>query len=169
MKSQCLELAYQEALQNTELIVKDEASRRLRLQILLLENEADELHLQLATGDDRIDGLEEENEDLRAQLDQAQEDIKKVETDLRLQTRELNNIKVLRIPRVYPIVILIHGCTDGAGIYEWIDDGLDKGSDRKTGTQPRVIYTQTRVGAFTFSSGTSAIDPSREVGTSAAS
>ncbi|KAK6600613.1 hypothetical protein H4I95_07595 [Botrytis cinerea] len=71
MKSQCLELAYQEALQNTELIVKDEASRRLRLQILLLENEADELHLQLATGDERIDGLEEENEDLRARLDQA--------------------------------------------------------------------------------------------------
>ncbi|TGO52596.1 hypothetical protein BCON_0138g00130 [Botryotinia convoluta] len=93
MKSQCLELAYQEALQNTELIVKDEASRRLRLQILLLENEADELHLQLATGDDRIDGLVEENEDLRARLDQAQEDVKKVENDLRLQTRELNNIK----------------------------------------------------------------------------
>lgn len=141
MKSQCLELAYQEALQNTELIVKDEASRRLRLQVLLLENEADELHLQLATGDERIDGLEEENEDLRARLDQAQEDVKRVETDLRLQTRELNNIKVLKIPWVYLNVMLIHGCIGGAPIYERSNDGLNKGSYRKTGTQPRVGYT----------------------------
>lgn len=95
MKSRCLELAYQEALKNTELIVKDEASRRLRLQILLLENDNDEMHAQLAAGEDRIDTVEEDNEDLRARLEQAQEDGKKVEAEMRVQTRELNNIKVV--------------------------------------------------------------------------
>ncbi|RAL59355.1 hypothetical protein DID88_006845 [Monilinia fructigena] len=93
MKSQCLELAYQEALQNTELIVKDEASRRLRLQILLLENENDDMHAQLAAGEDRMDGLEEGNEDLQARLDQAEEDAKKMEAEMRVQTRELKNVK----------------------------------------------------------------------------
>lgn len=77
--------------------MKDEASRRLRLQILLLENENDDMHAQLAAGEDRIDGLEEDNEDLQARLDQAEEDAKKLEAEMRVQTRELNNVKVLPI------------------------------------------------------------------------
>jgi chromosome segregation ATPase len=94
MKSHCLEMAYQESLQNAELIVKDETSRRLRLRIILLENENDEMHLQLASGEDRIDGLEEENEDLRAQLDHAREDVNRLESELRVQGRDLKNVKV---------------------------------------------------------------------------
>lgn len=89
-----MELAYQEALLKSDLIVKDEGARRLRLRILLLEGENDDLHEQLALADDRIDMLEQEGDELRGQFEQAQEDARHHESELRVQTRELNNLKV---------------------------------------------------------------------------
>lgn len=96
-KSQVLEMAYQETLRSTDMIVKDESARRLRLRILLLENENDELHEQLALADDRIDGLEHEGDELRSNLEVTQEDSDRHETELRNQTRELKNLKVWQI------------------------------------------------------------------------
>lgn len=87
-------MAYQEALRNTDSIVKDEAARRLRLRILMLENENDDLHEQLALGDDRIDVLEQEGDELREQLERAQDETQRHEADARVQTRELNNLRV---------------------------------------------------------------------------
>jgi chromosome segregation ATPase len=87
-------MAYQETLRNTDIIIKDEGARRLRLRILMLENENDDLHEQLALGDDRIDALEQEREELRGQLQQALEDVSRQETEIRTQTRELQNLKV---------------------------------------------------------------------------
>ncbi|PVH80725.1 hypothetical protein DL98DRAFT_654425 [Cadophora sp. DSE1049] len=92
-KTQCLELAYQENLRNTEMIIKDEGARRLRLRILMLENENDELHEQLAVGDDRNDLLEQTAGDLRDQLSDTQENVRRQEAELRVQSRELNNMK----------------------------------------------------------------------------
>jgi hypothetical protein len=66
----------------------------LRLRILLLEGENDELHEQLALADDRIDVLEQESEELQGQYEQIQEDAHHHESELRVQTRELNNLKV---------------------------------------------------------------------------
>lgn len=93
-KAQVLEMAYQETLRKADIIIKDEGARRLRLRILLLENENDDLHEQLALGDDRVDGLEQESEDLRGKLSQAQEDLHQQEAELRTHTRELQNLKV---------------------------------------------------------------------------
>ncbi|KAH7350905.1 hypothetical protein BKA65DRAFT_525207 [Rhexocercosporidium sp. MPI-PUGE-AT-0058] len=92
-KTQSLELAYQQNLRNTEMIMKDEGARRLRLRILLLENENDELHEQLAVGDDRNDLLEQTTAELREQLSDTQEDFRRQEAELRVQGRELNNLK----------------------------------------------------------------------------
>lgn len=89
-----MELAYQETLRNTDLIIKDEGARRLRLRILMLETENDELHEQLSAGDDRIDVLEQDSEDLSSQLVNAQEQISQQEAQIRTQTRELSNLKV---------------------------------------------------------------------------
>lgn len=89
-----LEVAYRESLRNNDLIVKDESARRLRLRILMLENENDDLHEQLALGDDRIDILEQECSELREELARAQEDASRQEAELRTQSRELLNIKV---------------------------------------------------------------------------
>ena len=93
-KSHALELAYQESLLKSDLIIRDEASRRLRLRILLLEGENDDLHEQLSLADDRIDILEQEGEELQEQSEEAQEDARKQESELRARIRELNNLKV---------------------------------------------------------------------------
>jgi hypothetical protein len=87
-------MAYQETLRNADIIIKDEGARRLRLRILMLENENDELHEQLALGDDRIDALEQEGKQLRGQLGHAQEGLCQQEAELRIQTREFQNLKV---------------------------------------------------------------------------
>jgi uncharacterized coiled-coil DUF342 family protein len=87
-------MAYQETLRNADMIINDEGARRLRLRILMLENENDELHEQLALGDDRIDALEQEGDELRSQLGHAQEDHCQQEAEIRTQTRELQNLKV---------------------------------------------------------------------------
>lgn len=87
-------MAYAESLRKSEFIAKDEGARRLRLQVLLLEAENDDLHEQLAIEDDRIDELERETEDLQRQLDNREAQSRRDENEMRLQTRELNNMKV---------------------------------------------------------------------------
>jgi hypothetical protein len=87
-------MAYQETLRKADLIIKDEGARRLRLRILLLENENDDLHEQLALADDRIDRLEQDREEVRTQQVHAEEDACHYENVLRAQTRELSNLKV---------------------------------------------------------------------------
>lgn len=87
-------MAFQENLRNTALIIKDESARLLRLRILLLENENDDLHEQLALADDRIDELEQEGDDVRAQLEQAREDSNRCTAELRSQSREMEALKV---------------------------------------------------------------------------
>jgi hypothetical protein len=84
-------MAYQETLRDADMIIKDEGARRLRLRIIMLENENDDLHEQLALGDDRIDVLEQESEELRGQLGHAQE------AELRTQAREFQNLKASSI------------------------------------------------------------------------
>jgi septal ring factor EnvC (AmiA/AmiB activator) len=93
-KSEALELAYEQSLLKTELVVKDEGARRLRLRILLLEGENDDLHEQLALADDRIDVLEQEGGELRGQIEQIEEDARHQEAELRANTRELTILKV---------------------------------------------------------------------------
>ena len=89
-------MAFQEALRNTDFIVRDEDSRRLRLRIVMLENENVDLYEQVASRDDRVDLLEQECEVMRSQLDQAQEVISRRENEERAQAREFNNLKVRR-------------------------------------------------------------------------
>jgi predicted nucleic acid-binding Zn-ribbon protein len=81
-------------LRKTDLIIKDENARRLRLKILLLENENADLRGQLVSADDRIDGLEQEGDDVRAELDNTREDLQRQEAESRSQARELNILKV---------------------------------------------------------------------------
>ena len=81
-------------MHKTEFIIKDEDARRLRLRILLLENENEDLHEQLAVADDRIDGLEQEGDEVRAELDNTRDDLQRQEQESRIQARELNIMKV---------------------------------------------------------------------------
>ncbi|KAI9740946.1 MAG: hypothetical protein M1818_004552 [Claussenomyces sp. TS43310] len=92
-KSHHLELAYQETLRDFERVVQDESARRLRLQILFLEDSNDELQEQVTSEDDQIGLLEEERTSLQSDLKQAQIGLRRYEVDLQTQTRELNNLR----------------------------------------------------------------------------
>lgn len=81
-------------MRKVEVIIQDETERRLRVQILLLEHDNDDLQEQLAHGDDRIDELEQEGEDLKSQLEEARESVSYLETEMRTQVRELGNLRV---------------------------------------------------------------------------
>jgi c-di-GMP-related signal transduction protein len=89
-----LELAYQESIQKSDLVLKDEDARRLRLRILLLEDENDQLHEQLAFEDDRVVALEQDRAGLQKLLEEAKADLRRRDGEVRTQARELNNMRV---------------------------------------------------------------------------
>ncbi|ROV95723.1 hypothetical protein VMCG_07609 [Cytospora schulzeri] len=64
-----LDLKYRGAMHQTDLVLKDEEARRLKLRLLVIRDEADTLRDQLADKDNRIRQLSKQYDDLRAQLD----------------------------------------------------------------------------------------------------
>lgn len=89
-----LELAYEKSLRQTSILYGVESARQLRVRILSLEDENDDLHEQLALGDDRVDVLEESVQDVQDQLEVAGESLQRVQSDLRVKTREVETLKV---------------------------------------------------------------------------
>ena len=90
-----LEMAYIQACGRVEMICESEQTRHLRLEILLLENENNELYDQLVQADQRIDGMEKyavyERQEREAAIGQADF----VEKDLRIRNREVATLKVI--------------------------------------------------------------------------
>ncbi|KAL8828234.1 MAG: hypothetical protein Q9191_002704 [Dirinaria sp. TL-2023a] len=89
-----LELAYVKSLRQTDAVYDEERVRQLRMQILILEDEKDSLHEQLAQDDDRIDELEQNSEEYREQLDTARTSLETAQSELRLKTREIETLRV---------------------------------------------------------------------------
>lgn len=92
---QSLELAYEKSMRQTDIVYEIESARQLRVRIVLLEDDNDDLHEQLALGDDRIDVLEKCVQDLQDQLEIAGESLLRVQSDLRVKTREVETLKVI--------------------------------------------------------------------------
>ena len=89
-----LELAYEKRLRQTEALCDEERARQLHVQILLLEDDNNSLHEQLATDDDRQDELQKVAEELQSQLDSAHDSLESTQSDLRLKLREIETLKV---------------------------------------------------------------------------
>ena len=119
-------------MRKADFIIKDEGSRRLRLRILLLESENDDLHEQLALADDRIDILEQDCEKVRAEQEHAEADACRYENELRVQTRELSNLKVRRLCSLQMAKTDL--CLGRADFHEWRYYGLYKVAYRKAFT-----------------------------------
>ncbi|KAH0562266.1 hypothetical protein GP486_003039 [Trichoglossum hirsutum] len=92
-RSKELELIYIQCARKNDLIFQEEEARQLRLRILLLEDENDDLHDQLAQGDDRIDLLEKEKEELQERVTEALRDIKLARAEVRAKGKELDTVK----------------------------------------------------------------------------
>ena len=154
-------MTYIAALQDTELLVKDEGTRRLRLRILMLENENDELHEQLALGDDRNDTLVQEVDGLRSQLGTAKEELSKQEEDIRSKARELNKLKVRHpLQPLEPVLTIIGGIK----VDDWYHLGLCEITYGKALTGQGTGKSQTGARTPKISSITSTDHPRRETG-----
>ena len=89
-----LELAYEKSLRQTNVVYDEERVRQLRMQILILEDENDSLHEQLAQGDVRADELERISQECQEELDTARSSLETVQSELRLKAREIETLRV---------------------------------------------------------------------------
>ena len=80
-----------------DILCKEEVTRQSRLRNLLLENENDDLHQQLAQDDNRIDSLESGTQALMSRVENLQADLLAASAELRIRNRELDNLKVSRV------------------------------------------------------------------------
>jgi predicted RNase H-like nuclease (RuvC/YqgF family) len=86
-----LDMHHQRAVHKIEIVSKDEESRRLKLQLLLIKDEKTLLDDQLAQKDCRIRSLSEQCDKLRTELAGSEQDGR---SQLRAQTREIAALKV---------------------------------------------------------------------------
>lgn len=89
-----LDIKYRESTHKTEILVKDEETRRMRLRSMVLSDEAASLKGAVAQRESRIKSLAEQTSDARAQLDSLQEKCRRQEKMMQNQAREIANLKV---------------------------------------------------------------------------
>lgn len=93
IKSSQLELAYERALRHAERIYEEERVRALRVQLLLLDNDNDELQEFAQQNDDEKHLLEESHEELRAQFSDLEAELQQTQMDLKARNRDLDHLK----------------------------------------------------------------------------
>ncbi|MCJ1273402.1 hypothetical protein MMC21_001193 [Puttea exsequens] len=93
LDSQILELSYEKASRQVDIVTEAEKIRQLQVQILLLEDDNDELRSQLAQDDEHIDDMEEDNRALQESLQICQSNFKSVQGELRMKNREVETLK----------------------------------------------------------------------------
>ena len=64
---------------------------------MLLEDDNDDLHAQLVQDDDRIDNLQSNNEELQEALETCESKLESTQGDLRIKSREIETLKVRRM------------------------------------------------------------------------
>ena len=89
-----LDKEYQKAIHECDLVVKTEEARRLKVRSMVLRDETSGVKDQLAQRDLRVKELVEQIEDVRSQLDNAQEKSRRQDNLMQSQTREITNLKV---------------------------------------------------------------------------
>lgn len=89
-----LELDLERSHRIVEGVARDEDIRKLRCQILLLEDENDELHDQLAEEESRADRLEGTLDDSLEQLRVKEAEVLRLQNELRVKARASDTMKV---------------------------------------------------------------------------
>jgi len=94
LQSHTHELSYERSVFQSKLVCVEEIARRLRVQILLAQDEEDDLHSQLLHSDGRIEELELWLEDTQHSVRVFEEEVEQLRNDLRLKNREVDTLKV---------------------------------------------------------------------------
>lgn len=87
------QLAYEESLRKADIIIQEESTRRLKIQLLLLQDDNNDLNEQLAEDEERIEDLEGERDTLRQELEHIEANLQQHENDSKVQARELSSLK----------------------------------------------------------------------------
>jgi myosin heavy subunit len=93
VRTKNLEQAYDRALREAERICEEERVRVLRVQLLLLEDENDELQERLERNEIDASAAEDQNEDLRQHLAEVDAELQHVQTELKARTRDAEKYK----------------------------------------------------------------------------
>ncbi|KAK5056846.1 hypothetical protein LTR84_012378 [Exophiala bonariae] len=93
MKTAHLELAYERALRQAERIYEEERVRAIRVSLLLLEDENEELQEQALQYEDQHNFMEETNEELRDQVAIVETDLEQTQMDLKARLRDLDHLR----------------------------------------------------------------------------
>lgn len=86
-------------MHQTDLVVKDEEARRLKLRVIVLRDEAAALRDQLSDKDSKLYRLSQQHDDIRVQLDHLSQTCANQETQLRSQARQQSELKVQLLSR----------------------------------------------------------------------
>ena len=117
-------MKYQHVSHQSDLLVMEEESRRLKLRSMLLRDENSLLKDEIVQLNNHIKSLNDHTDDLRAQLDSVQQKCGRQEKMMQSQAREIANLKVWRpvdgiLPKSRMLMKLvggnrgIHQCLDG--------------------------------------------------------
>ncbi|KAL9005073.1 MAG: hypothetical protein Q9188_002146 [Gyalolechia gomerana] len=88
-----LELVHENCLRQYELVQDDERTRRLRVQLLVLECENDDLHAQIAQDDDFVQKVESDQAALREQAKEIEACLETAQGEIRIKAREIEILK----------------------------------------------------------------------------
>ncbi|KAL8930881.1 MAG: hypothetical protein Q9208_000422 [Pyrenodesmia sp. 3 TL-2023] len=88
-----LELAYEKSLHEHDITHESEEYRRLRVQLLLLELDKDDLHAQIAEDDDYFRRAEVDQDALKERINQMEARLEKAQGELRMKAREIETLK----------------------------------------------------------------------------
>jgi len=89
-----VDMKYRQTSHKTELLIKDEETRRMKLRSMVLADETVSLKEQMSSRSARIKALMEQADDARAQLQSSQEKCRRQEKLMQTQSREIANLKV---------------------------------------------------------------------------
>lgn len=89
-----LDLKYHGIRHQTDLVVKDEEARRLKLRIVVLKDEVATLRDDLADKDHKIHTLSQQQDGIRAELERVNQTCATQESQLRLQARQYSELQV---------------------------------------------------------------------------
>ena len=128
LKTHALEVAYERCLFQSELIYEEEKARQLRLNLILLEDNNDELQEQLLIEDRRNGDLETSMEDVQNRLEAVQSEAERLRSDLRMKNREVENLKVKPAVHYKDVALIRPG---RARFPPSSIDGLDKAVNRE--------------------------------------
>ncbi len=93
IKTAHLEQAYERTLREAERIYEEERVRALRVQLLLLEDENDEMQERIDQNDVELTKAEDDNDDLRQQISEVAEELQQAQTELKARKRDVEHYK----------------------------------------------------------------------------